>query len=142
MIEELTTNTNAFCVSLEKLASHAERNVKEIIRKSCIDLFSRIIEYTPKETGRARTNWSIDTQFHKGTTERTDYETRKAEQIAQFSFAIVDQQIIIYNNLEYIEALENGHSQQAPTGMVSLSLAEFQAHFDNEIRKFEEFKPL
>ena len=33
--------------------------------------------------------------------------------------------INIYNNLPYIERLENGWSNQAPTGMIALSFKEF-----------------
>jgi len=42
--------------------------------------------------------------------------------------------ITIYNNLEYIEALENGHSQQAPAGMVAVSLAEFNIKLERNMK--------
>ena len=35
---------------------------------------------------------------------------------------------MIYNNLEYIQALENGHSQQAPSGFVAQALAAIGNH--------------
>lgn len=43
-------------------------------------------------------------------------------------FSAIDgsQQIFILNNVEYIEALEEGHSQQAPAGMVRISIAEVE----------------
>ena len=38
--------------------------------------------------------------------------------------------MFIVSNLAYIEALENGHSQQAPQGMVTISVAEIEADID------------
>ena len=37
-------------------------------------------------------------------------------------------QYVIFNNLEYIVALENGHSQQAPSGFVAQALAAIGNH--------------
>jgi hypothetical protein len=38
--------------------------------------------------------------------------------------------VFIQNNLPYAEALENGHSAQAPGGVVALTVAEISAIFD------------
>ena len=37
--------------------------------------------------------------------------------------------IILYNNVEYIVALEEGSSGQAPAGMVAVSIEEVNAQF-------------
>lgn len=37
--------------------------------------------------------------------------------------------IVIQNNVEYAEALEDGHSTQAPRGMLSITLAELEQVF-------------
>lgn len=39
------------------------------------------------------------------------------------------------NNLDYIQALENGHSRQAPNGMVKLTVMEFQRYASDSVRK-------
>jgi hypothetical protein len=37
------------------------------------------------------------------------------------------QEVFIVNNLAYVEALENGHSKQAPNGFVKLAMMEVEA---------------
>ncbi len=39
------------------------------------------------------------------------------------------------NNLDYIQALENGHSRQAPNGMVKITVMEFQRYTSDSVRK-------
>jgi hypothetical protein len=39
--------------------------------------------------------------------------------------------IFITSNLPYMEALENGHSGQAPNGMVRITVAEIAAEIDS-----------
>ena len=55
---------------------------------------------------------------------------KEAEQTA--SGSQLGDDIWISNNLPYIEALEEGHSQQAPHGMVALSLAEAEQGLELE----------
>ncbi len=39
-------------------------------------------------------------------------------------------EVILLNNVEYIEPLENGHSGQAPEGMIEITVAELLAEID------------
>lgn len=39
------------------------------------------------------------------------------------------------NNLDYIQALENGHSRQAPNGMVKITVMEFQRYVRDSVGK-------
>jgi hypothetical protein len=41
-------------------------------------------------------------------------------------------QIHLSNNLPYAAALEHGHSQQAPLGVAEISVAEIEAHFNEQ----------
>ena len=66
-------------------------NAKLVIDKTATDLFGAVIEDTPVDTGNAKKGWS-QRQIHDG------------HELA--------------NNVEYIKSLENGHSKQAPHGMV------------------------
>ena len=56
----------------------------------------------------------------------------KAQQreLDQLTERILFEKCGCYNNLPYIEALENGHSQQAPLGMAAVTLAEVAAEID------------
>lgn len=65
----------------------------------CWEIFNEIVDNTPVDTGYAQSRWEIDFP-------RT---------------GVCD----ISNDCDYISYLEDGHSQQAPTGMVQNALDKF-----------------
>lgn len=131
-LDMITINAVEFERQLERAASFMESQYVQVVRKVVIDLFANIVVRTPVDTGRARANWNISSS---GESSYRFLSSNMLEKIKDFTFTIHDDEIIIYNNLEYIEALENGHSDQAPVGMVSISLIEFDMHIRNEMRK-------
>lgn len=136
-------NAVDFSKSLMSLADHVDGSFGKIIRKACIDLYRAIVEKTPVDTGRAKASWSLSTHHASDEQEPRDgYTFNEIEQIikdnvADFKVSIHDDQVVIYNNLEYIEFLEDGTSDQAPNGMVSISLVEFETFFNNALRGIE-----
>jgi hypothetical protein len=64
----------------------------------CEEIFNRIVERTPVDTGACQAAWEIS------------FES--------------DSLCIIYNDTPYVSFLEDGHSKQAPNGMVAKTLAE------------------
>jgi hypothetical protein len=73
------------------------------VQRAATQLFSRIVQRTPVDTGRARNGWQIE-----GT------ESFKLGKI-----------IRILNPVEYVPVLESGSSKQAPKGMVRVSANEW-----------------
>lgn len=65
----------------------------------CEDIFDEIVSNTPVDTGFAQSAWEIN--------------------------FIDDNTCEITNDCDYISFLEDGHSQQAPDGMVQLALDKF-----------------
>lgn len=132
-LDKITDNAKEFTKQLERLASFVEDVVVDkIIRKTCFDLYAKIAEDTPVDVGTAKANWSItahelDTQIHSADRPLMTYD--------DFDYKIQDDRVTIYNNLEYIEALEDGHSQQRPAGMVAVNLAEFNIKLEKEMKK-------
>lgn len=128
---QVARNAKEFTRQLMNLMQHVEGSVSQVIRKACLDLWSNIVESTPVDTGRAKANWSISTEQSSEV-----YEAGR-EYNPHFSFDYNDNLpvIYIYNNLEYIEALEDGHSQQAPSGMVAVNLESFTNHLRLEALK-------
>lgn len=145
--DAVSDNAADFSKSLMNLSEYATKGMEAVIRKTCIDLYRSIVERTPVDTGRAKVNWQISTTDSDTVRHDKDgYSFNEAnklidDEVGDFSFDIYDGQVIIYNNLEYISELENGTSEQAPYGMVSVSLAEFEAHFLNELAKLEGLEP-
>lgn len=85
-----------------------------------LQLDRRIVQGTPKDTGRAQANWFVsEGKRRTDTTESVVPEARpklKGETV-----------IFISNSLPYIIPLEYGHSKQAPAGMVRKAIAEVLA---------------
>lgn len=139
MIDDIAGNAANFSKSLESLCDYVNGSVEKVIRKACIDLYRKIVERCPVDTGRAKANWQISTTYSdyvRGDNDGFSFNEIKTiveDEISDFKFELHDDVVIIYNNLEYIEQLENGSSQQAPSGMVSVSLVEFTDHFNRAL---------
>lgn len=110
----------------------------KITRAATIDLFSGTIKDTPVDTGRARGNWvtSVDNPA-QGEIDRDDKagSAAIAEVVAKTPEG-AGQETFLSNSLPYIEKLEYGHSQQAPSGMVRRNLARVQRIVQQAIAKF------
>ena len=99
-------------------------------RQIALQIFSRIILKSPVDTGRFRGNWQLAIgSAPDGTLELND-KTGTATIAKGTATALgVNAGDIIYfaNNLGYALRLEEGYSQQAPNGMVALTVQEFQS---------------
>lgn len=115
-----------FALDLKRFAQEAQENWQTVSKKVALDLFRRFVMGTPVDTGRARGNWQCTIGSPaEGTIEREDSSGQAvmAEVTQTVSGWDVDQvAICLTNNVAYIEALENGHSQQAPLGWVKVAL--------------------
>jgi hypothetical protein len=134
MSELMSVDATGFANALRDLANTVSTRANEVIRKACIDLYTKIVMRTPVDTGRARASWQISTSgvgsnVWEGGASASEIASNINQNVSDFRVEINADTVTIYNNLEYISFLENGHSQQAPTGMVAVSLAEFEQHF-------------
>lgn len=125
-------NAKAFGADLDKFAATIGVNVELVTRRTVFQLHRRITELTPVRTGRARASWGIS----MGTVPNDPGEppskekvplSKQQSRINTGDFAGAYGVWWIYNNLPYIQRLEEGYSQQAPAGMVSVALAEAEA---------------
>jgi len=126
-----------FALDLAKFAEKAEKNAQVVVRKVGIDLFSKTVERTPVDTGRARANWNCSIGAPSlATSEQTDKGGEVAK--ARIKNTLHDWKqgdIYLMNSLPYIRRLEyDGWSKQAPAGMVRISVAEFQTFVDAATR--------
>jgi len=135
MMDDIQTSAAGFSDALMDMADYVDESIEQVIRKACIDLYTAIVERTPVDTGRAKGSWQLSTH-HSNFVEpestaisTSDIASIVNDNVSGFNMDVQDEQVVIYNNLEYIEHLENGTSQQAPAGMVSVSLMEFEQFF-------------
>ena len=118
----------SFAIDLEKFSAKTERRIDKVIRWVGLELLRRIIMRSPVDTGRFRGNWHVT--LNDAPREATLVidpigSTTIEEGDRVISGFDLGDSIFIVNNLAYAEALERGHSQQAPAGMVAITLSEF-----------------
>lgn len=123
-------------VSLDKLAAKAGQDIEKVGRTATFQLFNAVQLRSPVDTGRFRGNW----QFGKdtipaGALSRLDTTGTLAQQEALRALSSPLGGVAYFvNNLPYARRLENGYSQQAPIGMVRISVREFSKYVREAIR--------
>lgn len=103
------------------------RQVATLQRKIALQALRSVVLKTPVDTGRARGNW----QTAIGQT--TEDEKLMADPVGEGESVLRHvgfyQIVFLFNNVNYIIYLEDGTSEQAPNGMVQLTLEELKVQF-------------
>lgn len=133
--------TNSFELDISRFIAKANGNIDLVVRKIALDMFSRVIQKSPVDTGRFKGNWQVAIGSIPSGTLQVDDKAGTAT-IAKVTAETLNlragQTITLVNNLEYARALEYGHSKQAPNGMVRLTVTEFGGVVNkaaNDVRK-------
>ena len=138
---------SAFELDIARFVEKAKDKADLVVRKVSLEMFKRVIQKSPVDTGRFKSNWQAaigsvpkgtlgldDSITHKGGRETDRGAAHRFEAAGAASFTRVNQValngkagdvIYLVNNLSYANALEYGHSGQAPSGMVRLSILEW-----------------
>jgi len=126
-------NAREFSISLDKwFEDEVEGRLLQVTRMIGIEVLKRVILKTPVDTGRARGNWFVSIGAASDAADGA--EDKSGQRSINAGSAVITgltkaQSIYLVNNLPYIGALENGHSSQAPVGMVAVTIAEIEAFF-------------
>lgn len=139
----------SFKGQLEAFARKTEANMALATKKVLIDIGARIIERTPVGDpsiwsgpapkgyvgGRARGSWQYSVNS-PATGDPVSIDPTGSATVAAITAGIRPIPAIHYitSNLPYIQALENGWSTQAPSGMVGLTAVEFSNIVDVAVR--------
>ncbi len=119
-----------FALNLAKQIEAAKDKAESIVKVTMIELFNRVIQKSPVDTGRFRANWncsigSPDLSTSQAIDPSGSGAISKATSTV-VSYTLNGQSVFLTNNLPYADRLENGWSKQAPNGMVRLSVMEIQ----------------
>ncbi|AUR90537.1 neck protein [Vibrio phage 1.162.O._10N.261.48.E3] len=132
----------SFGDDLKKESANVTKAIEDTIRIAAISFFSGVItrspvgnvslwktDYPPKSYvgGRMRSNWflTFDTPSTKVTSNTGEY-TQRMQDVAGISDRDYSDTYILTNNLDYSEAIESGHSTQAPAGVVAPEYSKIQ----------------
>jgi hypothetical protein len=128
----------SFGQQLRTFEAKTLQKMETAVRKIVLDAFSEVIAMSPVDTGRFRGNWQIAVgSAPTGTVELLD----PSGAIVTARVAVVAGEVkagdVIYmvNNLPYAQRLEDGYSQQAPAGMVRLTVQRWQPIVDAVIKQ-------
>lgn len=122
-----------------KFAAFVERakgNQEQVVRKVAIDLLTSLVMKSPVDTGRFRGNWFMQSGSPStrttGQVDTSGTSTIGLGSVQAFRFKMGDT-IYITNHLPYAKRLEYGWSQQAPGGMVRITISEFDQYLTRAV---------
>jgi hypothetical protein len=126
-----------FAAQLVQFQADALAAIDQSVQDIVIQIGESLINLSPVDTGRFKGNWKFTVGapalYSTPTTDKEGDETIAAL-VAAVNQMEAGQVAYIVNNLVYAIPLEYGHSQQAPGGMVRITLARFQQIVDDVIR--------
>jgi len=125
----------AFEADITKFCRKTGLRVETVVRKVALDALRRVVLRSPVDTGRFRANWMVgigeaDTTYNEDDTDPTGAKAL-AEGERRLELADNPQMVVLSNNVPYAGALEEGHSQQAPIGILRPTFEELK----NDIRQ-------
>ncbi len=142
----------SFALDIQKFAKKCVSNSDLVVRKVVLDIGRSLVEKTPVGNpdlwqnpdnkpegyvgGHARANWShsigalVNQEFDVVDATGNSSNERIASSLPINAGGQVH---YIQNSVPYIEALEDGHSSQAPNGMVALTETEFHDYIQKAL---------
>lgn len=144
---------DTFALDLAAFAAKAKAAPGQVAAKATIDVLAAVVDRTPVGNpdlwasppppgyvgGRARANWNVslgspDLSVTLNTDALGAGTVARGE--ARIGTDTQGQDAYIVNSLPYIRPLEyEGHSRQAPAGMVRVTVSEWQTYVDGAVAK-------
>jgi hypothetical protein len=123
-----TSRGSTYAKVLRKVQFELPKRALTAYQGTALRAVKLMIDRTPVDTGAAKYHWFLRKTAHRPrwSPENTDpsgsaAKSRAREDVLQFK---TGQQINILNSAPYFQYLEGGWSQQAPHGIVAITLAE------------------
>lgn len=124
----------SFAEQIASFSAKAQASVDQVVRESVKEAGQRLIDRSPIDTGRFKSNFNYSAEtpdIH--TTEATNVRTVNGiEDMPQRAASFIS---YVTNSLPYGPALERGHSKQAPNGMVGLTSLEWPSIVEQAAQK-------
>jgi len=128
---------------LAKIAARNKQKLLKVAQNSLMRVGGSIIAKSPVDSGRFKNNWlaaygAPDTSTTENVAKTSIGEGRGAvyERYKAKLSGLADGQVFYFtNSLPYAERLEYGWSEQAPAGMVRLSVANWQSIVAEEVAR-------
>ena len=122
-------SNDAFKAGFQRLLAKVGDRAEDTVRVFALQIGNELIRRSPVDTGRFRGNWQIglnNIEHNTSSSPDKDGGTATARLSARLASWKAGETINITNSLPYARRLEYGWSQQAPQGMVRLTVVDFQ----------------
>ena len=127
-----TANIRRLNLWVDDVAEQLNLAVSAVAQHLALDSWSKLTDRTPVDLGRAQASWGIGQGEPSSWLPPEGVYSRPAD--PDVSWIDGTTTVFVTSNLVYMEALENGHSKQAPFGMVRIVIAELQAELEVAIQ--------
>tara|TARA_Y100000310_G_C20704101_1_gene833183 strand:- start:9721 stop:10110 length:390 start_codon:yes stop_codon:yes gene_type:complete len=117
----MPSNIRQFTADLGRFADKVDLDLGQFRRRVTLGLKEKIERRTPVDTGRLRGSWAVS---DASPSSFVNPEGNAGIGPVEATFTEPYQSSFVTSNLAYALPIEYGHSQQAPQGMVRISLAE------------------
>lgn len=126
----------SFTKDLKRFASNSKEKMNEVSRKASFRLAAQITLKSPVDSGRFRSNWV----GALGGVDSTTFTETNRDSLGQVSVllrgkSVTDAAFYFTNSLPYAKRLEYAWSDQAPNGMVRLSVRNWNRYVQEEIAR-------
>ena len=116
-----------FSIPLQALADKIKVDLETVARKSTLDLFTKVVQRSPVDTGRFKANWNASYGSQNVTFTSSVDQSRALREAEKALTLPLGGVTYLANGLPYAYELEKGTgSKQAPRGMVQVTAIEFQ----------------
>ena len=128
----MPVDTRQFDLNISAFVKKVGILPEKLVKSVAFDLFARVVKKTPVDTGRARSSWNIAVNKQDLSMKPEGLSSYPPARAGLLSVGPGD---IVWttNNLPYVGELENGHSWQAPLGMVAVSMEEVKLNIASQI---------
>ncbi|WP_029458249.1 hypothetical protein [Solidesulfovibrio alcoholivorans] len=137
MQADLTTSADAFERALQEMVDTIGTDYRAVVRAAILKLMVTLTKENPKDTGRCAASWMVGPDWSDWKEPPGDYTgVDLAARVQQIVAALPDSDVyVLYNNIEYLMALEDGHSEHAPSGFIANTMLAFAEYVQGEAQK-------
>lgn len=143
----MATGTIQFRGDLMKFADEVNVELGHAVQKITQDMHTEVTVLTPVDTGRLRAAWvmgvgappeTVPPEIPQDVLDAREEKKKKGEKVDAIlpppdplDVSGIDGKspVFLVNNLEYAEAIEDGHSKQRPNGMLKVAVETVSAKF-------------
>jgi len=126
-------NAKDFELRLNTAVLETQEKIEDAVQVIAMDTLRGVVLKSPVDTGRFRGNWIVS--INSPSMEQTPATDASGSGAINKGMAAIEgydvettSRIYIQNNLPYGNRLENGWSEQAPEGMVSVTINEINVN--------------